>query len=260
MHESRVGEYTDDAVKARFLPGGRINTLEVMSFPTLFMEEGIGDEVARVGWLNRIEQIGREYHHHHMFDPDIPALTNSEIWDLAAELGIHEWEFSRNHWSIKNADLNYVLLKRTGQRKPRPTVFHLSENPVRPDLIALMMPFHGGFDRVQGAVVDSANALGLECQRADSFWQHAHIMQDIVELICTASVVICDLSGKNPNVFYEAGIAHALGKEVILITQSMDDVPFDLQALRCITYLNNNEGCDRLSEEVTARLTTLLAI
>jgi hypothetical protein len=38
------------------------------------------------------------------------------------------------------------------------------------------------------------------------------------------------------NVFYELGVAHAIGKDVILITQTMDDVPFDLKALRCIVY------------------------
>jgi hypothetical protein len=43
-------------------------------------------------------------------------------------------------------------------------------------------------------------------------------------------------TGKNPNVFYEVGVAHTVGKEVILVTQSMDDVPFDLRHLRCIVY------------------------
>jgi hypothetical protein len=70
-------------------------------------------------------------------------------------------------------------------------------------------------------------------------------------------VVVCDLSGKNPNVFYEAGIAHTLGKEVILITQSMDDIPFDLKALRCITYHNNGEGQAKLAADVVNRIATL---
>ena len=82
-------------------------------------------------------------------------------------------------------------------------------------------------------------------------------MQDIVELICTSQVVVCDLSGKNPNVFYEAGIAHTLGKEVILITQSIDDVPFDLKPLRCIEYLNNCEGLKKLARDVVERINTI---
>ncbi len=71
--------------------------------------------------------------------------------------------------------------------------------------------------------------------------------------------MICDCTGKNPNVFYEAGIAHTLGKEVILITQSASDVPFDLRHLRYVSYLNNREGRKELAVQVQARLTTLLA-
>ena len=44
------------------------------------------------------------------------------------------------------------------------------------------------------------------------------------------------MTDRNPNVFYETGVAHTVGKEVILITQSMNDVPFDLKHLRCIVY------------------------
>ena len=48
--------------------------------------------------------------------------------------------------------------------------------------------------------------------------------------------MLADLTGKNPNVFYELGLAHAARKPVLLVTQSMDDVPFDLRALRVIVY------------------------
>ena len=59
----------------------------------------------------------------------------------------------------------------------------------------------------------------------------------------------------NTNVFYEAGIAHTLGKnEVILITQSHDDVPFDLRRLRYLHYLNNNEGRAKLAEDILERV------
>jgi hypothetical protein len=120
-----------------------------------------------------------------------------------------------------------------------------------------MMPFSGEFSAVYQTIKSTLEAEGFECKRADDFWLHAHILHDILELICTAKLVISDLSGKNPNVFYEVGIAHTLGKEVILISQSMDDVPFDLRALRCITYLNNGEGRAKLAAEVLARVQTV---
>jgi hypothetical protein len=84
------------------------------------------------------------------------------------------------------------------------------------------------------------------------------IIDDILSLIWRARVVIADLSGKNPNVFYEAGIAHTLGRDVILAAQSMDDVPFDLRPLRTVTYLDNGEGRGRLRTQVAGRLQTLV--
>jgi len=61
-------------------------------------------------------------------------------------------------------------------------------------------------------------------------------MQSVWEGINRARLIIADLTGRNPNVFYELGIAHTLGKPVIMLTQSMDYVPFDLRHLRCIVY------------------------
>jgi hypothetical protein len=69
--------------------------------------------------------------------------------------------------------------------------------------------------------------------------------------------VIADLSSRNPNVFYETGIAHALGREVVQIAQSIEDIPFDLRAIRSLTYLNNGEGLERLKSQVVERLNYL---
>jgi hypothetical protein len=80
-----------------------------------------------------------------------------------------------------------------------------------------------------------------------------------VSLIDRSRVVICDCTGRNPNVFYEIGIAHTLGREVILITQNPEDIPFDLRHLRYVRYLNNAEGRQTLCTALEARLNTLLA-
>jgi hypothetical protein len=71
--------------------------------------------------------------------------------------------------------------------------------------------------------------------------------------------VICDLTGKNANVFYEAGIAHALGQDVILIAQHETDIPFDLRHIRYVKYLNNEEGLRVLADNVGKRLQTLIS-
>ena len=68
---------------------------------------------------------------------------------------------------------------------------------------------------------------------------------------------MCDFTGKNPNVFYEAGIAHTLGKYVVPITQSEHDIPFDLKHHRHAKYLNNGEGLQKLKQELISRFLTL---
>src|SRR5260370_42294702 len=90
-----------------------------------------------------------------------------------------------------------------------------------------------------------------------TFWENPLSHQDVVSLIDRSSLVICDCTGRNPNVFYEIGIAHALGREVILITQVELDIPFDLRHLRFVQYLNNGEGLNALSTRLLPRLSEL---
>jgi len=257
MSANRVFEYTEAYITNKFKPAGRLEIEAVCSLPTIFMDEGISNEVVNIGWLSRIELRAGEYQLQYSCDTRMPGLTNADIHAMASDLLMHDWEFSRNHWAIKDVDLFKVLYCGRTSQRPSPRVFQLSKNPIKPNLVSLMMPFSAEFGGVHQALKSALEAEKFECQRADDLWVHDHIMQDIVELICTSKVVICDLSGKNPNVLYEAGIAHTLGKDVILITQHMADVPFDLRAIRCITYLNNQEGLNRLASEVLARVVTV---
>lgn len=78
--------------------------------------------------------------------------------------------------------------------------------------------------------------LNLRCERADDIHDISGVMQSVWESINRARVIIAEMTERNPNVFYELGIAHTLGKPVIMITQSMEFVPFDLKHLRCIVY------------------------
>ncbi|APX91967.1 hypothetical protein BWR19_02835 [Halomonas sp. 1513] len=138
-----------------------------------------------------------------------------------------------------------------------PTIFDVPSDPVDTNLIAVMMPFDASMNGVNIAIVAAAQQAGFECQRADNIWDHTTVIQDVFSLIFKSYIVVCDFTGKNPNVFYEAGIAHALGKHVVPITQSEQDVPFDLRHHRFAKYLNNGEGLERLKEDLVSRFSTL---
>lgn len=75
---------------------------------------------------------------------------------------------------------------------------------------------------------DFTNAGDLDNQQ--------NILQDIVEGIYQADVIIADLTGLNPNVFYELGLAHAMNKKVIIITQDLGELPFDIKSYRANEY------------------------
>ena len=78
---------------------------------------------------------------------------------------------------------------------------------------------------------------GLECIRADEITDPASINRDIIEHLFKADIVIADLTEKNPNVFYELGVRHALqNSKGVLIAQSTKELPFDLQSYRVLEY------------------------
>lgn len=254
VFSSRVFGYTAAELSEKFMPSGVLDVAAVAALPTLLMEEGTDDQVAGVAWLSGIVVKGRDYEFSYTLDPDIPKLTNSEVYELRSELEMEEFEFSTNHWAVKKADLFQVLYRKRFASQSKSTVFELSQKPINPKLISFMMPFAPEFDDVYKDLKLALEADGFVCKRADDMWVNAHIMSDIIELICTSAVIVCDLSRKNPNVFYEAGIAHTLGREVVLITQSDDDVPFDLRSIRYISYSNNFEGRPPLVAKVVERV------
>lgn len=256
----RMFEYTDDHIAEQFRQDGNPLLDPLTALPCLFCEEGITTEAAYVGQINRARVVGEDVALEVSFDVEVPPLQNSIMYANRVELDMpHDFEFSRNHWAVKGVDLYRFLLRNVRPRRQRPTVFQISQHEnIEPTLASAMMPFDAGFNAVYNAIQQAAESVGLRCRRADDIWENAAIIQDVVGLIDRSRIVICDCSGRNPNVFYEAGIAHTLGREVILITQSEHDIPFDLRHLRYVRYHKNGEGLAALGEALKDRMQTLL--
>lgn len=105
------------------------------------------------------------------------------------------------------------------------------------DTCFVMMPFGGWFDRYyQEIYVPAIKEAGLEPIRADELFNTGSVVEQIWEQIDKSKVLLADLTGKNPNVFYELGLAHAAQKPVVFTAASIEDVPFDLRHLRVIVY------------------------
>jgi nucleoside 2-deoxyribosyltransferase len=115
------------------------------------------------------------------------------------------------------------------------------------------MPFGGWFDRYYEEIFKVAiYSAGLEAKRADDINRPGNILRQIVEHTKKATVVLADLTDSNPNVYYELGIAHAMGKPTVLITTHIDEIPFDLKSVRIIHYEKNDPHWgDNLKAKIT---------
>src|SRR5687767_6115063 len=110
------------------------------------------------------------------------------------------------------------------QTAPKPFVF-------------VLMPFAPELNDVYGLGIRAAcEQAGAYCERVDEQVFLESILQRIFNQLAKADLIIADMTGRNPNVFYEVGYAHALGKPVVLLTQRADDIPFDLKHYPHIVY------------------------
>jgi len=110
----------------------------------------------------------------------------------------------------------------------------------------VMMPFTSQYQEYYKQIFAPAiKRAELVPVKADEIYTPTQISEDIFRLIQGAELILADVTGKNPNVNYELGIAHALGKKAVIITQSSDDIPFDYRHLRYITYDTKLAGWER---------------
>lgn len=124
--------------------------------------------------------------------------------------------------------------------------------------VFVIMPFKEEFDFLYSIYIKRVcDRLKISCKRADDLYSSNPIMQDIWSLIYNSKVIIADCSTKNPNVMYELGIAHALGKKVILITQDVNDIPFDLRHLRHLHYKYTPHSIEIFEDDLEYALSPL---
>jgi hypothetical protein len=119
----------------------------------------------------------------------------------------------------------------------------------------VLMPFDRAFDDTYARGVKPAvTRVGWECARADEIFQAREIMSMVWEEIMRADLIVADLTGRNPNVYYELGFAHALGKNTILLAQDLQDVPFDLRHRRLVEYSPDRGGHAALRKSIAQYL------
>jgi putative methionine-R-sulfoxide reductase with GAF domain len=129
------------------------------------------------------------------------------------------------------------------------------------NFVFVLMPFREPFNKYYRTIIRPAiEDINLLSLRVDEIYGPTSISEDIWDNINRAKVVIAELSTRNPNVMYELGLSHGVGKPVIMMSQSIDDIPFDLRHLRCILYdTTEPEWASLLRNNLTESIKSVLA-
>ena len=274
-------EYTSETLSERHAQLTEPSIAELKRFPALFAYEHGNRKDARLGWITKIQARPDAARFHYEFDESFPPVSWERIKALEWDLGVDNYELNRTHWALKDIELFDVLVENgivpadrllasppdgplhrymqpaRASIEATPTVFRIPAEPRDPRLVAVMMPFGAAPDPVYATIGKVCRELGLDCSRADDIFEQSEVIQDVFSLIYRSEVVICDFSGSNPNVYYEAGIAHTLGRPVVPLTQVQEHVTFDLRHHRFIQYLNNDQGLRALEPKLESRLRRL---
>lgn len=139
-----------------------------------------------------------------------------------------------------------------------PASFNVDEK-----LAFVIMPFSDDLSEIFKTIIKpTVESVELVCRRSDDYKTNKVIIQDIWKAICESRIVVADLTNLNPNVMYELGIAHTVGKETILIYQKSGETdikfPFDLNHIRRIEYENTASGGLKLSRDLRETIESVL--
>ena len=246
---TRLFEHTSNALKTDY----QDNLAGLAELPALITAETRPrQETPTPAFLSSIDRIRLTRRDVSFRFNHLHKISSEEIFECGY-FDIEGFEAHRTHWAIKEGNLieGFFKLLQDSNKNDPPKFFSVEQWPL-PVLshIAVMMPFEREFDPVHEAIKRACMAQSLEARRVDEIYAPRRITDDVFSTIVQSRLVICDLTDRNANVLYETGLAHALDNEVIMITQHMDDIPFDLRQFRVLRYLPNQEGLLKLTEEL----------
>jgi hypothetical protein len=189
------------------------------------------------------------------------ALTDL-VWAITGERPLTATGGDPDHPSIDAAELADIRSENRRFTSKDPEKTDATGNSTQPEGRArcfVIMPFNSSdLQWIYENIVKPAASKRAICERGDDAFGSNVVMEDIFNKIKSSSFAIADLTGKNANVFYELGICHALGKPVLLLAQSVEDLPFDIRHRRVLLYEYSPPGCSRLQTELEKHLGRML--
>ena len=129
---------------------------------------------------------------------------------------------------------------------------------VKSKTVFVLTPFNDEYDKDYQWVKEAFVRHKYTCTRGDDVKVQNNLLPHIIKEMLSSKLVVANISGRNPNVFYELGIAHALGKDVILISRSEKDITFDLSSSQIIIHQDKEDLNSSINEWLVSLLESKL--
>lgn len=108
-------------------------------------------------------------------------------------------------------------------------------------------------------IIPVCRELDFEVIRADKLRRPGRITDQVTEYLQSATIVVADLTGLNPNVMFELGVRSGRQRPFILFAKQGQQLPFDLKDLRTIFYSLTLDGAEAAKTELKEQIKTVLA-
>lgn len=188
----------------------------------------------------------REYFEYRIKELELRLLSDRERWQE-----IYQLQLSGQSSVKGDFDENISL------RNGIPTEFftnmniHFDKVQIDKRLVFVLTPYSKDEAQTYEVIKKVCDRVDLRCVRGDEeFMDRRDILSHILSNLVRARIVIANINGRNANVLYELGIAHAISKPTILVGESLSDAPFDLQSRRIVLYSSLDELEVGLREEL----------
>jgi hypothetical protein len=193
---------------------------------------------------------------------DISNLLPNKQYKITVTVAGSRLSMEANGITVLAVDLPYSLPQsQVGVFCAARGTITISEYQVRSELpkVFVVMQFSSPYDELYSGVIKSVCAeFGLQVIRADEEYGPGVIIVDLARQIAEAQIIIAEITPANPNVYYEVGYAHALGKETILLADKSLKLPFDVSPFRTLLYENSIDGKGKLESGLRKHLQAIM--
>lgn len=185
-----------------------------------------------------------------MVQPEVIAVPIDQIAFSEEQLGEVTKQIARLLMEPTREDIDRA--SRVVRANP---IFHGRDFTIDPELVFVLMEFQPPYTQIFDNLIKPAvEHEGFRIIKSDDIYSTSPVIEDIWENINRASLIIAEISTQNPNVMYELGICHTVGKEVMLLTQDTENIPFNFRHMRVYPYDNDIAGSRELERNISSVL------